>query len=167
MGDVIDLLDSLFGENLWPAAIGAGAVVAYAIGKRARQIFLRWRLDRRLAHSDYILVDELREYEQRIGDDPEPIDGGSIVRGIAMHLSQIAAPVAIGYAISDGHWKTTLAAIGIIAAYYGWRWINDPPEHRPQLLRTSPDATIPKEAILGAIGAVAMVAILLSLMLAL
>lgn len=163
MAALLDLIDATFGELLWIAA-GTGTILAYAIGKRALSSFFHWRLDRRLARSDYILIDELREYQQRIGDRPEPIDGGRIVRAIAIHLAQLAVPAAMAYAIRDGHWKTTLAAIGIVAAYYGWRWINDPPELRPRLLQLSPDMAIPKEAILGAIGAFALVAILLLLM---
>ncbi|MGI9377662.1 MAG: hypothetical protein ACR2PC_16455 [Tsuneonella suprasediminis] len=167
MADLFDLIDSAFGEDLWLAVIGVGTILAYTIGKHARHKFLRWRLNRQLARSNYILANELRDYQQRIGDDPEPIDRAKTAQGVAIHMSQIAAPAALGYAISDDHWKTTLAAIAIVAAYYGWRWINDPPEHRPQLLRQSLDATIPKEAILGAIGSVAIVAILLTLMLTL
>jgi len=100
MADLFDLIDSAFGEDLWLAVIGVGTILAYTIGKHARHKFLRWRLNRQLARSNYYLA-------------------------------------------------------------------NDPPEHRPQLLRQSPDATIPKEAILGAIGSVAIVAILLTLMLTL
>lgn len=62
-------------------------------------------------------------------------------------------------------WPILAGTLAMVAAYYGWRSINDPPADEPAGLvrRPFPEAEVPQEAVLGFVGAVAFVGAIIAL----
>ncbi|HTN15744.1 MAG TPA: hypothetical protein VL094_13150 [Sphingomonadaceae bacterium] len=147
------------------AMFGGGALLGFfaLTFPRLRYLFTRFRLRRRLRRDSFMLREEMAEY--RYGQEEEAPAEIELDRLV---WSMLVGAVAVGgpYLLDEaGLHFWYMAGGGLIFVgwllVWAWRRFNDPPELQEPLV---PDVTIPQEAVLGALSAVAIIVFALAML---
>lgn len=147
------------------AMFGGGALVGFfaLTFPRLRHLFARFRLRRRLRRDSFMLREEMAEYRYGQEEDaPAEIELDRLVRSMLVGAIAVGGPSLLDE-LGMQSWYT--AGGGLIFAgwllVWTWRRFNDPPELQEPLV---PDVTIPQEAVLGALSAVAIIIFALAML---
>lgn len=157
----------------WPSVTTWGVFVGVsclaALGESWGHVVRAWRqrrLNRRLARNPYIQREEMNEYLFALGDELPPLHPPTVVRKGLLGGLLVACPLWFAQAHLEGWWEIGVRAIvglGVLVSI--WRWFNDPPETRAR--SGLAEITVSREAWLGLVGGVAIVALILLLVAAL
>ena len=155
----------------WAALVlGIAVPVIMAVFPHGRFRFHHWRLRRRLLAQPVILGEELREYEQAAGDEPEPIEWFSLLGSSTASAGVMAG---LTWLLENGFDRWVAMATALMSLMHLvmalWHKVNDPPEQAVTYDEPGyqPSYAVPPEALQG-FGLAAMILIAgLSLVLAL
>ncbi|MCP5395327.1 MAG: hypothetical protein H6918_01085 [Sphingomonadaceae bacterium] len=161
-GDVWDIFRAGF-DRIDPLTVGGilmvlVTVLLVRISRFIAYSWHRWRLARRIARDPYMLQEELREYEDAIGEKPDPIDWPRAVKGLLVELLFISPAFLIYMATAHRSAVAGLIALSVCyMAYNVWQRANDP-EHDGPLFAWPARPDIPPEAAFGFAAAIAVIA---------
>jgi len=148
-------------DTVGPFLVGAALGATSSAVPYLRRRYHQWRLAHRLRANPYLQVDELREYEQAIGDELPPPDPLEIARGALLMAAGVGIPLwAAGTSLAS-LWNLGWLVVGAVGLFLAiWRRLNDPPELRAGT-DGFPEVEVPREAWLGLVGGIGMVALIL------
>ena len=102
----------------------------------------------------------MREFQQAIGDDLEPLEPGTLIVRSLLGGLLLAIPGWFAERHLEEWWEAGLLAYGALGLLLAWwRWMNDP-ESDPAVLKL-PKAEVPREAIAGFGAAMTVIGLIL------